>query len=132
MIVVDTSALMAILLDEPEAKQFLRIILTSPPAWIGAPTLLEFSIVTARDRIGDPAKRVAKLVSSLSLEVAAWDAIHVDFARAAFLQFGKGRHPAKLNFGDCMSYALAKSLGAPLLYKGGDFAQTDIRSAAAR
>lgn len=129
MIVVDTSALMAILLDEPEAKPFFRTIMASPRTCIGAPTLLELHIVTARDRIGDPAQRVVELLSSLALDVAAWDAIHADVARTAFLRFGKGRHPAKLNFGDCMSYALAKSLDAPLLFKGDDFALTDVRVA---
>lgn len=132
LIIVDTSALMAILLGEPEGKRFFEVLVTSGPTLLGAPTLLEFMMVAHRDRIADPTGRIAELLSRLSLEVIAWETHHVQLALDAFLRFGEGRHPAKLNFGDCMSYALAKSLDAPLLYKGEDFALTDVRSAVAR
>ena len=69
------------------------------------------------------------LIEANDIEVVSWTSELADAAAEAFLRFGKGRHPAKLNFGDCMAYALAKSLDAPLLYKGDDFARTDIRSA---
>ena len=69
------------------------------------------------------------LIGRAKIEIAPFDAGQAGIARAAFLKYGKGRHPAALNFGDCASYALAKSKGAPLLYKGADFAKTDIVSA---
>ena len=93
-------------------------------------TLLEASLVLAR-RTGGPGfwAPLDLLVSEAKIEVVAFDAEQARFARAAFLKYGKGRHPAALNFGDCAAYALAKSKGIPLLYKGADFAKTDIVSA---
>ena len=128
MIVADTSALVAILLREPEATIFTERLLASDVC-IAAPTLLELLIVTHSRRGPALAQDAELLVEKLSLRINAWEERHVALARQAFARFGKGRHPAKLNFGDCMSYALAKSLDAPLLYKGNDFALTDIRSA---
>lgn len=73
--------------------------------------------------------KAQRLLTELGVTIVPWTEDLSDVSVATFMQFGKGRHPAKLNFGDCMAYALAKSLDAPLLYKGSDFAKTDIRSA---
>lgn len=131
MIVVDTSALVAILFRETDARVFVDK-LVDRTASIGAPTVLEFTMV-AEGRGGVPMReRAEQLVEKLPLDIVAWNVGHLQLAQQAFTRFGKGFHPAKLNFGDCMSYALAKSLDAPLLYKGEDFALTDIRSAVVR
>lgn len=128
MIALDASALLAIVLEEPEGASFLEFISTRD-AIIGAPTRLEAEI-SAMSRGGAPALRVFRRIVSLpTVEVVSFSDEHVDVAYAAFEQYGRGRHPAKLNFGDCMAYAVAKLANAPLLYKGGDFALTDIRPA---
>jgi ribonuclease VapC len=129
VIVVDTSALIAILLDEVEAGAFVDAILGSETAQIGAPTAFEYLMVAKGRRQLQSDAKVQRVLSIPRLLVVAWTPALADIAQAAFLKYGKGRHPAKLNFGDCMSYALAKSLDCPLLYKGDDFAQTDIVSA---
>lgn len=128
---MDTSALIAVLLRETGSDSLIRILLTSGTVIIGAPTLLE-TYQVAKRKLG-PAGRgaVDALIQSVGVTVHAWAADHLPLALSAFDTFGKGSgHTAKLNFGDCMSYAVAKSVDAPLLYKGDDFAQTDIRSAA--
>lgn len=128
MIVVDSSAIVAIALSEPEAEQFLHLMIANTTV-IGAPTLVETRIVLARRKVRDP-RRASNLVLEMArADVLIFDEPLADEALAAFLRFGKGRHPAALNYGDCMAYAVAKSLDAPLLYKGNDFARTDIRSA---
>lgn len=131
MIVVDSSAVIAILLRERESAGFAVILSTVEAAIIGAPTLLE-TYQVAKGKLGDAGRReVDALVRNFAVKIESWTAEHLVTAANAFDAFGKGSgHPAKLNFGDCMSYALAKSLDAPLLYKGDDFAKTDIRSAA--
>ena len=97
---------------------------------MSAMTILETSLVFARRRDGPGFwQPLELLVSEAKIEVVAFDAEQAGFARAAFLKYGKGRHPAALNFGDCAAYALAKSRNIPLLYKGADFAKTDIVSA---
>lgn len=127
MMVIDTSALMAIQFDEPEAAEMRKVLL--PRAMVGAPTLLEYYMVVG-GRHGEGGRLEARaLVERLDLAVMNWTEELVELAADAFFRFGKGQHPAKLNFGDCMAYALAKSLDAPLLFKGGDFAKTDIRAA---
>lgn len=125
MIVVDTSALVAIQLNEPEADRFLEILLADE-ACASSPTLFEYFLVMT-GRYGPEAGALAlELVETLQVAVAPWTHDHADLAAEAFRRFGKGQHPARLNFGDCMAYALARSLDAPLLFKGEDFAQTDI------
>ena len=130
MIVVDTSALIAILRNEPEAENFTRAIIDSDDARIGSPTVFEFLMVANGTRANRPDHRIEGVLSLPKLVQVEWTPFHARGAAAAFVRYGKGRHPAGLNFGDCMSYALAKSLDAPLLYKGDDFARTDIRPAA--
>lgn len=127
MIVIDTSALFAILQEEIEAPSILGRIAEGEKLLIGAPTKFEALIVAAKRPDGQD--KVKRLLKNLNAEVADWTDALADIAGDAFIRFGKGRHPAALNFGDCMAYALAKSLDAPLLFKGRDFALTDIRPA---
>src|SRR5712692_4057978 len=127
--VIDTSALIAILTDESEWRGFNERIEVDPKRRVSAATVLEASIVL-ETRSGEIAGReLDLLLHRAKIEVVPVDADQIEIARAAFRRYGKGRHPAGLNFGDCFSYALAKSVGEPLLFKGGDFAQTDLRSA---
>ena len=129
-IVLDTSAVVAILRREPEMDRFIETILASSPRLMSAVSLQEAGMVVA-GRHGDEAmwEPLDALLARLEVEVVAHDAVLAHIARVAFLRFGKGRHAARLNFGDCASYALAKSHGAPLLFKGEDFSQTDIEPA---
>jgi len=124
--VLDTSALIAVLLDEPEAVAFRLAIEADPIRLLSAATLVETSIVIEA-RVGDAGGReLDRLLQKADVEVVAVDAEQAELARHAFRTFGKGRHAAGLNYGDCFSYALSQSSGEPLLFKGGDFAQTDV------
>lgn len=130
MIVVNTSALIAILRREPEADDFLRIISFSGPCLVISVSVMEASIVLA-GRQGDDISWLGldQLVLRAGIEVVPQDRLLVDITRDAFLRYGKGRHPAALNMGDCAAYALAKARGLPLLFKGNDFSQTDLVAA---
>ena len=130
MIVVDSSALIAILRREPEADRFLHVIATADGCLLSSVSLLETSMVLA-GRTGDAASwsDLDALIARASMQVVAQDAGLVEAARDAFLRYGKGRHPAALNLGDCASYALAKTRRLPLLFKGSDFAKTDLMAA---
>ncbi|NYZ17532.1 type II toxin-antitoxin system VapC family toxin [Azospirillum sp. RWY-5-1] len=125
--VVDTSAIMAILLAEPDAVHYARAIGKADACLISAATALECSIVSIA-RFGNDATLSAWMADH-GFEVVPVDAVQVALARDAFLRFGKGRHPAALNYGDCFSYALAKARREPLLFKGRDFSQADLPSA---
>lgn len=125
--VVDTSAIMAILLAEPDAARYARAIGAADVRLISAATVLECSIV-AIARFGNDAT-LAAWMADHAFEVVAVDAAQAGLARDAFLRFGKGRHPAGLNYGDCFSYALAKAHHEPLLFKGNDFPLTDLMPA---
>ncbi len=114
---------------EPEAEAFLRAITESEGCLVAAPTAFEFIMVAQGHRFAHSAEDASRLLTGPNLQIVPWSQALVALAQTAYLTFGKGRHPAKLNFGDCMSYALAKSLGVPLLFKGDDFALTDIVSA---
>jgi ribonuclease VapC len=129
MIAVDASALIAIIFLEPEAEDFDRQI-AAQTALIGAPTLLEVhQVVLQRSRPPD-AKPVVSLIQRPTVRITPFGVDHYRLAADAFERFGKGRgHPAQLNFGDCMAYAIAKREDVPLLYKGEDFARTDIKAA---
>jgi len=127
--VIDTSALLAILWNEAERRRFNEAIQADPRRLISAATVLEASLVV-ESRGGEPAGRELDLfLHRARFQVAPVDFEQVEIARAAFRQYGKGRHPAGLNFGDCFSYALAKAVGEPLLFKGSDFARTDLKPA---
>lgn len=133
MIVVDTSALVAILRHEPERDAFLTFLLSEDGPRISAASVLECSIVLRSFKAAPDIEVEASLdrfVEDAKLNIEPVDQSILRLAREAHRRYGKGvGHPAQLNFGDCFSYALAKSLNAPLLYKGGDFAKTDITSA---
>ncbi len=128
MIAVDTSAIIAIALAEPEAEGFDRIVSTEPFIIIGVPTLLEARMMLA-GRFGPIAADKAMAMLVEGWQVIAFTTDHLAAATDAFDRFGKGRHAARLNYGDCMAYAVAQVAGCPLLYKG-DFARTDIVAAA--
>ncbi len=124
--VIDSSALLAIFLGEPERQQFLDLMLQAGKRVVSAGNVLETGIVLEAKR-GDAAGREFDLfLVRMKIEVVAADAEQIEIARSAWRSFGKGRHPAALNFGDCFAYALSKSAGEPLLAKGGDFALTDV------
>jgi ribonuclease VapC len=125
VIVIDSSALVAIVYDESEADAFSVAIVNAENAWMSAATWLESAIVVERARGPAGRMRLDKIVAALEIEIVPFDAIQAAVACDAFLRFGKGRHKAGLNFGDCMSYALAKTRNAKLLCKGADFAATD-------
>ena len=126
--IIDTSAIIAILAGEPEAAQFARIIESDSAPRIGTPALLEASLVLNR-WFGDLADdALDAFVRESGAEIIAFDMPQLRAAQIAYRQYGKGRHPAGLNFGDCMSYALAKVCDEKLLFKGQDFTQTDIVS----
>jgi ribonuclease VapC len=124
--VIDTSALLAILLDEEERRYFNEAIEAAGSRVISVASFVEVSIVI-ESRFGAEGLQVLDLfLDRAGIELAAVDSEQGKLARRAFSRFGKGRHSAGLNFGDCFSYALAVSRGEPLLYKGGDFSQTDV------
>lgn len=127
--VIDTSALLAILNYEPEAAQFAAAIQNTSTCLISAATLLECAIVIEA-RYGEPGgKKLDELLSKAQIKIEPVTPEQVTAARLAYRTYGKGRHPAALNFGDCFSYALAKVTGEPILFKGNDFSQTDLQSA---
>ena len=124
--VIDTSALAAIFFGEPERDSFLNVISSAESRLVSAATILETAMVL-ESRHGDAGAREFDLfVVRASLGIVPVDTDQVEFARSAWRKFGKGRHAAGLNFGDCFSYALAKSTGEPLLAKGTDFQATGI------
>lgn len=123
--VIDTSALAAIFFREPERQKFLDAILADGRRMVSAATILETGIAV-EGRQGESAGREFDLfVIRAALEIVPFDAEQAELARYAWRKYGKGRHPAGLNYGDCFSYALAKATGEPLLAKGADFASTD-------
>ncbi|WP_291644892.1 type II toxin-antitoxin system VapC family toxin [Bosea sp. (in: a-proteobacteria)] len=130
-IVVDSSAILAILLNEPERTCFIAALDESADACCSAVTFVEAFMVAMNRVPGFSLERHAALIDSFGIRRLPVDEDQSTLSARAFLRFGKGRHPAKLNLGDCFSYALAKSLDAPLLYKGEDFSRTDIVSALA-
>lgn len=131
--IVDTSALVAIIEREPEGVPFRQALRAATRPRISAATLLEAAIVLdARDATGT-SRSLDALVKTLRIAVVPVDEEQVRVARAAYRDFGRGSgHPAKLNFGDCFAYALASVTGEPLLFKGDDFGHTDVRFALAR
>jgi len=124
--VVDTSALLAILLVEQEWQQFAQIISEAPTRLISSVSVLEAGMV-ASGRGGKMGQsKLDQLLAELDATIVPFDADQAAVAVTAFATFGKGRHPARLNLGDCAAYALSKTTGEPLLFKGNDFALTDV------
>lgn len=130
--VIDTSAIVAVLCDEPEAEQFEHVLIADPVRLVSAGTLLEAGIVIEA-KLGEASSGELDLwLHKLKAEIVPVTEEHVSLAREAFRRFGKGRHKAGLNFGDCFAYALAVETGEPLLFKGDDFAKTDVAAAVRR
>lgn len=124
--ILDTSAVLAIIFREPEEEDFIRKIGAAPTIGIGAPTLVETTIVVAA-RLGEQGQGlISRMIVRAGIVVISFDAPHSQMAMDAWLRFGKGRHPAALNFGDCLTYATARLAGRPLLCKGDDFSKTDL------
>ena len=124
--VIDTSALLALLFHEPEWKWMALAIESDPIRLVSAACILEAYIVTLARLGADACDDLEMLQGKLNLEVRPVDSNQLRMAQKAYATFGKGRHPAGLNFGDCFSYALAATSGQPLLFKGNDFSRTDI------
>jgi len=126
--VIDTSAVLAILFGEPEAKVFAHAIAKDPKRLISAFSVLEAGVVLMA-RKGEAATReLDLLLHTAHMTVVTFDPDQAALARSAYEKWGKGRHPAGLNLGDCCSYALAQTSGEPLLFKGNDFSRTDMVS----
>jgi len=124
--IIDTSALVSILDQEPEAERFARSIATASERMLSAANLVETGIVMQTRRGDEAARDLDLLLAKLNVNIVLVSAKQADLARKAFRRFGRGRHSAQLNFADCFAYALAKDSSAPLLFKGNDFAKTDI------
>jgi len=129
--VIDTSAVIAILQQEGEAGHFARLIEDASVKLMSAGTALEVGILTESRRGRAGASELENFMLRAKVEIVAFDADQATIAREAHRRYGKGRHPAGLNMGDCFSYALAKASGEPLLFKGDDFGRTDIASCSA-
>jgi ribonuclease VapC len=127
--VIDTSSLICVILGEPEAPEHVAALVSQPNHSISSANWLE-SMLVVQSRRGDAGRiELGNLLDLAGVEIVPVDSVIAYLAFDAWLRFGKGRHPASLNFGDCFSYALAKFLGEPLLFKGEDFSKTDITAA---
>lgn len=128
--ILDSSAVIAILRSEPEAERFSGMIAAAEPRRLSAANFLETSVII--DASHDPiaSRRFDEFIAAARIRIEAVTEQQARIARAAYHDFGRGSgHPARLNFGDCFAYALAKDLGEPLLFKGNDFSETDIAAA---
>lgn len=126
--IVDSSALVALVRQEPAAGRVIGALAGADRVQIAAPVWFESCIVMMSDRIGLTLEQITALRGRLELELIDFDEPHAEAALKAWLRYGKGRHPAALNFADCMSYAAAQVSGSELLFVGADFGQTDIVS----
>ena len=124
--VLDTSAVLAILQNEPERRKFNEAIDAAESRTLSTASFVECSMIVESRYGADGVRDLDLLIAKAQISLAPVDEEQANFARRAFRKFGKGRHPAGLNFGDCFSYALSKSLQEPLLFKGNDFSQTDV------
>jgi ribonuclease VapC len=126
--IVDTSALVAIALQEPGFEDVAEALIGSRERAMSSVSILEYSMVLSRKPGWDSARRITESLEQWQITSVEFTSAHAHEAIAADQRFGKGRHPAKLNFGDCAAYATAKLAGEPLLYIGQDFALTDVES----
>lgn len=126
--VIDTSALLAILLGEPEGEEFSRLIAKDPKRLVSSLTALEAAIVIHSRKGASGVRELDLLLHSAGVTIVSLDTDQVLLARSAYEKYGKGHHPAALNLGDCCSYALSFSSGEPLLFKGNDFSRSDVIS----
>ena len=127
--VIDSSALIAIVTGEPERRAFIEAVAAADTRLVAAPTLLETSVVLLSRAGEGRLQDLREFCARAAVETVPFGPEHVELALDAFRRFGKGRHPDGLNFGDCFSYALAQATGEPLLFKGDDFSQTHVRPA---
>ena len=125
--VMDTSALLAIFLAEPERQTCLERIRQDGSRLLSAANALETAIVLEARRGAVAGREFDLFIHRLGIEIVVVDAAQIEVARTGWRRYGKGRHPANLNFGDCFAYALAKTSGEPLLAKGNDFPKTDVQ-----
>ena len=128
--ILDTSALVAILAGEPDAEPYILAISRAPRCRMSAGNFIELSIVIESQFPVAVLQQCEALFRRVGIVIEPVTVEHAHLARQAFHDFGKGRHPAGLNFGDCFAYALAKHTGEPLLFKGNDFGKTDVAAAA--
>ena len=124
--VIDASALLALLLNEADAQSLAAAIARDPKRFVSPVSALESAIVIEARKGPAGGRELDLLIHTARLEVVGMSPEQMEIARACYRQFGKGRHPARLNLGDCCSYALARFSGEPLLFKGEDFSKTDI------
>ncbi len=124
--VLDTSALLAILLDEAEKRAFAEAIEEAEVRLLSSANFVEASMILESRHGAEGVRALDRLLAAAKVEIVPVDLAQAGAAREAFRQFGKGRHPGGLNFGDCFAYALAKCRAEPLLFKGSDFARTDV------
>lgn len=127
--ILDSSAVVALVMAEPGHEALLGRIASSAPVGIGAPTLVELTIVCSQRLRLDARGLLSRFLEEANVTVIPFGQVHWAVAVEAWRRFGKGRHPADLNFGDCLAYATARVAGRPLLCTGGDFAQTDLELA---
>jgi ribonuclease VapC len=127
--VIDSSALLAILFGEPEADAFIEALAAPDRKFMSAMNKLEAMIVVEARKGASGASSLIKLLAAADIEIIPFDSGQSEIAMSAWRQYGRGRHPAGLNLGDCAAYALASTLNEPLLFKGGDFSKTDIATA---
>ena len=128
--IVDTSAIMAIVLGEPEAEDLTRVMAAAGRLAMSVGNWIELEAVMTRRGNPEIARDVARLLETFAVALVPVSLSQAGIAREAYRTFGRGtRHPAELNFGDCFAYALAKELGEPLLFKGENFARTDVAAA---
>lgn len=127
--VIDPSALLAILQDEPERRTFNELIAAAPHRRLSTAGFVELSIVIEARYGAEGIRDLDLFLETAGVELVPFDARQARLAREGFRHFGKGRHPAGMNLGDCFSYALARTLDEPLLFKGQDFTLTDVRAA---
>lgn len=127
--VIDSSALMAILFGEPEADAFIEALATPDRKFMSAVNKLEAMIVVEARKGADGAAALIKLLATAEIEIIPFDSGQAEIAMATWRQYARGRHPAGLNLGDCAAYALASTLNEPLLFKGEDFSKTDLKAA---
>jgi len=124
--VIDTSAVLAVLQNEPERRAFNEAIEAAERRAMSTATFVETSIVIEARYGADGLRDLDLFIAKAGIDLVPVDVEQANAARRAFSEYGRGRHPAGLNYGDCFSYALAKVLGAPLLFKGDDFVRTDV------
>ena len=127
--IIDTSAIIAILFNEEDAASFAQAIIRAESRRMSAATFVETAIVVETQTKSSGGRQLDAFLRHARIAIEPVTEEHAHLATQAFIDYGKGRHPAALNYGDCFSYALAKASGEPLLFKGRDFAKTDLLAA---